>query len=317
MLRVGVHARLGADVCQPRKKQSDTINMKLRAIPAGPESPVRVLPPALLSRAIKAFEIIQAREPALALAKIDFLTLLAILFDLCRTVFTENKSGPIAIYETDQMRYSLAIYGTLSLTPTLDDGIIRSIHLWPCSYTEGKRSEVFGGWRDLKHSIVAVVDGSAFSTTATARHGAIVRAAASVLRGCPYYPPAAARSIHKWRTKLVNLVCTPETIGSVAALAREVASRPRLFTVRGWCGGNVLHPCCRLGNVQQLQLLLEAIYSESVHKKARIQPTELIEGKNLDGCTPLYVARQYAQPEAARIMLEAGANPTIADRFSL
>ena len=150
---------------------------------------------------------------------------------VCRTVFTENKSGPIAIYETDQMHYSLAIYRALSLTPKLGDGIIRSIHLGSCSYTEAKRSEVFGGWRDLKHSIVAVFDGSAFSTAATARHGAIVRAAANVLRGCPYYPPSAARSIHKWRTKLVNLVCTPETIGSVAALAREVASRPRLFTV--------------------------------------------------------------------------------------
>jgi hypothetical protein len=288
--------------------------MRIRAIPTGPEDPARVLAPALLSRSIAAFESTQAEEVARTLDQADFTMLLAIVFDICRTVFDNYEEGPVDIVQDNLGEYWIAIYSKFLLTADVSAGMVRNIYLSRQFLSTGKHTAVLSKWKELRHLIAASLEPHSISKSLIGNK-AITKAASDILRNCPYYPASTVSSLHKWRYKAVNLVCTPETQQTVAELSLELKSRPRLLTVRGWCGGNVLHPCCRLGNVQQLRVLLDSISSREIQHKISIFPSDLIDGQNLDGCTPFYIARQYKQAEAAQVMLDAGADPAIPNRF--
>lgn len=288
--------------------------MRIRAIHTGPENPARVLAPALLSRSIAAFETIQATGIAGTQNQAGFIMLLAIVFDICRTVFSKYEEGPVGIVQGGRGEYLVAIYCKFLLTSEVSGGTVRNIYLSRCSLDGDKHPAVLSEWKELRHLIAASVEPHSIRKSLIGQNP-IAKAATDILRNCPYCPASTISSLHKWRSKVVNLVCRPETQQTVAELKLELKSRPRLLALRGWCGGNVLHPCCRLGNIQQLRLLLDSISSQETQQKVPIVSFDLIDGRNLDGCTPLYIARQYKQTEAAQIMLDAGADPTIPDRF--
>jgi hypothetical protein len=286
--------------------------MDIRQITVGPENPVRILPPGLLSRSLSAFEAFQKRSPYGPFSSLNLLELLAIVFDLCRDEFGKKRTGKIEVFENSRNEALLLLYENLALSPEIDNGIVKRITLRQASLID-ESFNVSLGWKSLMQDTTVRIRGR--SALEVHSDQSISAAAATVIKHCPYYPPSTAGFLNKWRNRLLKLVCTPETSETIADLALEIENRPRLLKLTGWCGGTVLHPCCRLGNLGQLQLLLRTIQEREVQRRIGLTRTELLNWRNVDGCTPFFIAKLYGQRSAACMMLEAGADSTIPDRF--
>jgi hypothetical protein len=287
-------------------------SMQLLPLPIGPENPVRVLPPALLSKAVIAFERLQSCFECGAFHRSDILTLLAIVFDLSRNIFGRRLLGEVALYRDAREHTVLVAYGSLLLDPQFLGQRLRRISLRFAPI--GDDCEEQHEWKDLR---AAVQLSSENCIQSFQRIGPIIRAAREVLRNCPYSQFLEANDVTKWRFKIVRLVCAAETDDSVDALEREMKLHPRLLKIPGWCGGLILHPCCRLGNTRQLKLVLNALEDAGFRSRLSIEPPDLINWQNFDGCTPLRIAQLYEQDSCAELLLNAGANPKLHDRFTV
>jgi hypothetical protein len=282
-------------------------------LPVGPENPVRVLPPGLLSRTLAAFEGIRGNSKEEGCRNKDLLVLLAIVFDLARDVFGYKRTGRVAMYRNSGQDGYLLLYDSLVLKPHFVTGSVSRILLQSGSdILAGQHDEVVG-WRDLRDQIVVPRNASIESQDTGDR---IVSVARGILKNCPYSFFTDSTFHRKWRAKIVKLVCVEETAESVQALESELWAQPRLVSVPGWCGGIALHPCCRLGNCRQLRVFLDALSNPEFQVMCGGDPGLIINWRNIDGCTPLYIANLYRQKLISSMLLEAGADPTIGDRFS-
>ena len=116
---------------------------------------------------------------------------------------------------------------------------------------------------------------------------------------------------HKYRSKILKHICTKESDTSCAALDVELAVRKeRILGLTGWCGGNILNPASRLGNVRQLKSLLTAIEGLAPERRFAVLNT-----RNRDGYTPLMIARSFRQRSAVDLLSEAGAGEDPFDYF--
>jgi hypothetical protein len=283
-------------------------------LPVGPENPVRVLPPGLLSRTLVAFEGMRNNSNKESSSRNkDLVVLLAIVFDLARDVFGYKRTGRVAIYRNGSQDCYLLLYDTLVLKPNFDNGALSKILLQSRSDNFDSQHDEVACWRNLRDQVV--VSGNA-SIGSHDTQGAIVCAAREVLKNCPYSFFTGSTFHRKWRARIVKLVCVEETAESVEELEKELWGQPRLVRVPGWCGGIALHPCCRLGNCRQLRVFLDALSNPGFQAMCGDDPGLIINWRNIDGCTPLYIANLYRQKSISSMLLKAGADPTIGDRFS-
>lgn len=275
-------------------------------MPAGSLHPVAVFPPGLLSRTVSFFEKSpEARD--LDSATASFCDVLAAVLDLGRSVFGVRRKEEVAVRIDAATGTPRLIYGNVQLSVRAADNLMKTVMLEPAtSCTSYRSSTTWKGTRD------AVLDYFERPSRKGTIHG-LGRTGIQVLYNCPYYPAATARSAHKWRFKIIDLVSRRETPEAIDRFAEEVALHPIALELVGWCGGVILHPCCRLGNLRQLEVLLKAVRSGNARRGSTID--QFINWRNLDGCTPFFAARLYGQQEAAEMMLNAGADPQIPDRF--
>ena len=278
----------------------------IRPLPAIPMHPLAVFPPGLLSRTVSFFEKSpEARDVDSAAA--SFCDVLAAVLDLSRSVFGVRREEEVAVRIDPATGTPRLIYGDVQLSVRAANDLMKTVVLEPATSSPSYLSSTtWEGTRD------AVLDYFERPSRKGTIHG-LGRTGIQVLYNCPYYPAATAGSAHKWRFKIINMVSRRESPEAIDRFAEEVALHPIALDLVGWCGGVILHPCCRLGNLRQLEVLLKAVRSGNARRGSTID--QFVNWRNLDGCTPFFTARFYGQQEAAEMMINAGADPQIPDRF--
>jgi hypothetical protein len=80
------------------------------------------------------------------------------------------------------------------------------------------------------------------------------------------------------------------------------------------CRGIALHPASRLNNARQLMVLMNAIFERPLQQRLGFAPSDLLNWRNCDGCSPLYLASLFGAHDAVSILTQAGARVE-PDRF--
>lgn len=282
--------------------------MDRRFVAVGPENPIVQLPPGLLSKAID----LTSRLGSPEWKRPEFIAFLAVIFDLCRNVFGQEQLGKTAILRVSPDHTILQAYGNFEIDPVFEYGHLHRICLRPLVNPNAFIEDDPTGWKKERDEVIRH---SQKKLALSGNRSTIARAVLPILWNCPYCPSLNSSFQHKWRAVLLGFSCRYENDDSLSEIENEIKAHPRLFMIRGWCGGNILHPSSRLGNVRHLQLLLSSLESGVLQKRLGVSPSKIINLRNCDGCTPLMIAQLYKQELAAKILLEAGAISGIPDVF--
>lgn len=275
---------------------------------AGSLQPRTALPPCLLSRAIESFDHDESWQGSGIDHTRGFAIFLAVLLDLCRSIFNQYWDGETKLFQQDVSQFVIEAYGRVELSLTFAAGKLKCICLSPLSVGPARRSCQVIEWSTARDQAVDCCRTRHLTSRVSPP---VVSALVSLLWNCPYCPSLNAPFEHKWRTRIIDAVCKKEDDAGCSVLEAELVKRKeRVLGLRGWCGGTVLHPASRLGNTRQLGILLTAIGDLSAGRRST-----LLNVRNRDGYTPLMISRFYGQTGAAELLSAAGGTADPLDYF--
>ena len=267
-----------------------------RVVCVGTTHLIRLLPPSLLQKAVKAGEQFSLHQAATPINRLTFIELLAILFDSCRNVFGSDLQGETLILRSDAGDFSLIAYGRVQVKPKYRDGRLDHIVVRIADDLAHYTNYASSQWQEIRDQVNQIM----FKRNKNlGEPEPIISAALSVLHNCPYVGNERHNYSHKWRASLIAMVCEKEDARTVIDFKQELWRRPQMLKVIGWCGGNVLHPCSRLGNIRQVESVLNALGDRDFLARFRAPPQEVIMRRNHDGYTPRIVAEIFGQEKIA------------------
>lgn len=132
----------------------------------------------------------------------------------------------------------------------------------------------------------------------------------------------ACRDAGKRRFVVIDALHHLRKESSAAPLMDKYISRfPPLLAAAGWCGGIMLHEAAQYGNKPLVELLILRAREQSAVGKliningARYEFKDWINWKNRDGSTPLHLATLYEGKNVVDLLIDAGADPMLFNRF--
>jgi hypothetical protein len=270
----------------------------------GPLNPALVLPPALLSRALQSLredELWQTGGLEFARA---FAIFLALLFDLCREGIDRRFVGDVIILQIGKNNFLLALYGELELEIRFDQELLEGIELRASTKYSRRLIDKVDHSRVREDVVQSCRRRFRVSPTSSPLVGVLL----SILWNCPYCPDLVVPFEHKWRSRIIRIVSRKEDTQSTTALQREIEMHPRrVLALKGWCGGKIIHPVSRLGNISQLKMLFSTAADLGTNEAKGFQIEQLRDVRNYDGYTPLMIARLFGQSAATELLISSGA----------
>ncbi len=313
-----------------------------RRISVGPLDALTDVPSALLTRSLAAAEYVRGAlglELGKARDQLLYLQVLCVCFQFNRDGLDRFHAGDICVVRAKTRLPERAgpayvrLYDSLALAPECCTGskghsassifLGSEVAYWSHQTGENPGWQPVPEARKVRAEIRRLIhQGRAPKPLQTLvvgdvpdRTALLVDAAYGVVYNSPYNRTAASRSRHKWRFQLIGLVSEPESGPSVRRFSEFVKHYPRALSVPGWCGGIPLHPICRLGNIRMLEQFLQHAAVPTDQESQRYRFGDLLNWRNVDGCTPLHTAVAYGQQRAAGVLVRAGADSSIPNRF--